>query len=55
MLVNPSQTFLVGPGAAPNAVRVCLGPPRDREQLRRGLKTLAEAIEERPEAMAMIV
>lgn len=55
VLVNPSQTFLVGPGAAPNAVRVCLGPPRDREQLRRGLKTLAEAIEERPEAMAMIV
>ena len=55
VLVNPAQTFLVGPGAAPNAVRVCLGPPRDREQLRRGLRALAEAIEERPEATAMIV
>ncbi len=55
VLVGASQTFLVGPGAAPAAVRVCLGPPRDREQLRRGLRTLAEAIEERPEAMAMIV
>ncbi|HET9315185.1 MAG TPA: PLP-dependent aminotransferase family protein [Vicinamibacteria bacterium] len=55
VLVNPAQTFLVGPGAAPNAVRVCLGPPRDREQLRRGLRTLADAVDERPEAMAMIV
>ena len=55
VLVGPSQTFLVGPGAAPAAVRVCLGPPRDRDQLRKGLRTLAEAIEERPEAMAMIV
>jgi DNA-binding transcriptional MocR family regulator len=55
VLVGPSQTFLVGPGAAPAAVRVCLGPPRDREQLLKGLRTLAEAIEERPEAMAMIV
>jgi DNA-binding transcriptional MocR family regulator len=55
VLVGASPTFLVGPGAAPSAVRVCLGPPRDREQLRKGLRTLAEAIEERPEAMAMIV
>ena len=55
ILVNPSQAFLVGPGAAPAAVRVCLGTPRDREQLRSGLRTLAEAIEERPEAMAMVV
>ena len=55
VLVGASQTFLVGPGAAPSAVRVCLGPPRDREQLRKGLRALAEAIEERPEAVAMIV
>ena len=32
---DASQTFLVGPGAAPSAVRVCLGPPRDREHLRK--------------------
>lgn len=53
--VNPAQAFLVGRGAAPHAVRVCLGAPRDRAQLDKGLRVLVEILEGAPEAGAMIV
>lgn len=53
--VNPAQTFLVGRSATPHAVRVCLGAPRERERLEKGLRILAEILEGSPEAGVMIV
>jgi DNA-binding transcriptional MocR family regulator len=55
VLVNPSHMFLVGPGVAPPAVRVCLGPARDLEQLERGLRALVRVLEEKPETAVMVV
>lgn len=55
VLVNASHMFLVGPGAAPAAVRVCLGPARDLEHLERGLRVLARVLEEKPETAVMVV
>lgn len=55
VLVNPSHMFLVGPGTAPAAVRVCLGPARDLEHLDRGLRALLRVLEEKPETAVMVV
>lgn len=43
--VTPSEVFVVGRGAAPPAIRVCLGGPAMREELERGLATLAELLD----------
>ena len=53
--VSPSQSFLVGRGSAPHAVRVCLGAARDRAELERGLGLLAGLLARPPEASQMIV
>lgn len=53
--VTPSQSFLVGRGSAPHAVRVCLGAARDRAELERGLGLLAGLLARSPEASQMIV
>ncbi len=48
--VTPSQAFLVGRGSPPHAVRVCLGAPRERATLERGLRALLELIGAPPDA-----
>jgi DNA-binding transcriptional MocR family regulator len=48
VLVTPSDPFMVGRRESAPAVRVCFGPPRDRETLRRGLAILHEQLHEGP-------
>jgi DNA-binding transcriptional MocR family regulator len=43
VLVTPPAAFAVG-RAMPDAVRVCLGGPRDREELERGISVLAQLL-----------
>jgi DNA-binding transcriptional MocR family regulator len=53
--VTPAEAFVVGRGAAPHAVRLCLGAPRSREALTRGLRLVAETLAGAPDAgMAMV-
>jgi DNA-binding transcriptional MocR family regulator len=47
-LVTPSDPFMVGRRESAPAVRVCFGPPRDREELRRGLALVTELLQEGP-------
>ena len=53
--VTPSETFLVGDGEAPAAVRVSLGAAMDREILAGGLRVLAELLAAGPGMGAAIV
>ena len=48
VLVSSSETFVVGRGAAPHAVRVCLGAPETRDELEKGLKVLADLLDRSP-------
>lgn len=53
--VTASDLFAVGPTVAPAAVRVCLGAPRTRAQLDKGLRRLQAALSAGPEPLASIV
>ena len=53
--VTPAQAFVVGPGAAPRAVRVCLGVARDHAQLEKGLRILAGLLDQRPDDELLVV
>jgi DNA-binding transcriptional MocR family regulator len=53
--VTPAEAFVVGRGAVPHAVRLCLGAARDRAELDRGLIAVAEALPTAREAGAAIV
>lgn len=53
--VTPAELFTVGPATAPAAVRVCLGAPRTRASLEKGLQRLKETLEGGPEPLASIV
>jgi len=53
--VTPAQTFMVGRGATPHAVRVCLGAPADRPLLEKGLRILAGILEGTPHADVAVV
>jgi DNA-binding transcriptional MocR family regulator len=44
VVVTPSEAFAVGRGAAPHAVRLCLGAARRRETLVLGLDRVAELL-----------
>ncbi|NTX16188.1 PLP-dependent aminotransferase family protein [Myxococcus sp. CA056] len=55
VLVMPAELFTVGPATAPAAVRVCLGTPRTRASLEKGLHRLRETLEGGPEPLASIV
>jgi DNA-binding transcriptional MocR family regulator len=48
--VTPAEAFVVGRDAAPHAVRLCLGAPRTREALSRGLRLVAETLAGAPDA-----
>ncbi|NIA70482.1 PLP-dependent aminotransferase family protein [Pelagibius litoralis] len=48
VLVTPGDVFQVGRRDSIHAVRVCFGPPRDDDTLRRGLKILAGQLREGP-------
>jgi DNA-binding transcriptional MocR family regulator len=42
VLVSPGQSFAIGRGPAPQAVRLCLGPPATREALMQALAVVSE-------------
>lgn len=44
VLVAPAETFLVGRGAIPRAVRLSLSAPRTRDELRKALEKIASAL-----------
>jgi DNA-binding transcriptional MocR family regulator len=53
--VTSAEAFLVGRGEAPAAVRLCLGTPRTRGDLLRGLRAVRQTLEARPESVLAIV
>jgi DNA-binding transcriptional MocR family regulator len=53
--VTAADAFAAGEGEPPAAVRICLGTPRTREALRRGLDAVRQALESRPETALAIV
>jgi DNA-binding transcriptional MocR family regulator len=53
--VTASEAFLVGGGTPPAAVRLCLGTPRTRADLLRGLRAVRQTLESRPETALAIV
>ncbi|HSB62287.1 MAG TPA: PLP-dependent aminotransferase family protein [Vicinamibacteria bacterium] len=55
VLVSPPEAFVVGRAPVPHAVRLCLGAPRTREALGRGLGAVAEALHGAREAGAAMV
>jgi DNA-binding transcriptional MocR family regulator len=46
--ITPADTFAVGRQAADHAVRICLGPPRDRQELEKGLARLRRLLQDGP-------
>lgn len=54
LAVVPSDAFAIG-GAAPNAIRISLGAARDRDELRRALRFVADAITRAPGAASTVV
>jgi DNA-binding transcriptional MocR family regulator len=53
--VTPSDAFHAGAGEPPSAVRLCVGAPRTRDALARGLRAVGQALEAMPEAALAIV
>lgn len=55
VLVVDGAAFAVGPGARPNAVRLCLSHEPDTSRLKRGLETLRAISRERPAASPLVL
>jgi DNA-binding transcriptional MocR family regulator len=55
VVVTAGRDFAVARHDVPNAVRICLGPPADRDVLKSGLTTLAEILDDAPQAFGMTV
>jgi DNA-binding transcriptional MocR family regulator len=53
--VTPAASFAVGRGSAPNAVRLCFGTPAAEKLLDRGLRIVAELLEEAPQQADLAV
>jgi DNA-binding transcriptional MocR family regulator len=53
--VTPAETFAVGRGPVPHAVRLCIGAARHRETLARGLAVVAELLQGAGAADAAVV
>ena len=55
VLVNPAEDFAAPGVQPPEAVRICLGPARDRATLETGLGILAGILAERPAPRRLVV
>ncbi len=55
VLVTPGREFAVARHDTPNAVRISLGPPAERESLRKALTTLGDILADAPQAFGMTV
>lgn len=53
--IAPAETFAVGRGSIPHAVRICLGTPRDEAALSRGLDILVSLLKDADSSLSMIV
>ncbi len=53
--VTPSEAFVPGREETPHAVRVCLGAPRSRAQLERGLTIIREVLQDTPDPCLSIL
>jgi len=48
VVVTPPEAFVPGRDDVPHAVRVCLGSPRTRAELERGLGIIREVLQDNP-------
>ena len=55
VITTPGRDFAVARHDTPNAVRLSLGSPPDREALKQGVATLAAIVEDTPQAFGMTV
>jgi DNA-binding transcriptional MocR family regulator len=55
VIVSPARDFAVARHAVPNAARVALGAPPDRDTLKKGLTVLAAILNEPPQPFGMTV
>jgi DNA-binding transcriptional MocR family regulator len=55
VIVTPAREFAVMRHDTPNAVRISLGPPSQREFLKKALTTLADILNDAPQAFGMTV
>jgi DNA-binding transcriptional MocR family regulator len=55
VVVTPGRDFAVARHDVPNAVRISLGPPAERDSLKKALTTLAEILDGPPDAFGMTV
>jgi len=55
VVITPGRDFAVERHEAPNAVRICLGPPAERVSLERALHTLLEILNDAPQAFGTSV
>jgi DNA-binding transcriptional MocR family regulator len=55
VMVSPARDFAVARHDVPNAVRLALGAPPDRDTLKKGLTTLAAILDEPPQPFGMTV
>ena len=50
IIITPGREFAAARHDAPNAARVCLGPPAERASLKRAVGTLADILNDTPQA-----
>jgi DNA-binding transcriptional MocR family regulator len=55
VLVTPGREFAVARHDAPNAVRICLGPPPERASVRQAIDTLSDILDDTPQAFGTAV
>ncbi len=55
VVITSGRDFAVERHEAPNGVRVCLGPPAERQSLKRALNTLREILDDTPQAFGTAV
>lgn len=48
VIVTPASAFIVGDAPPPQAIRLALGSPRARDDLRRGIETIADILVQEP-------
>lgn len=55
VIVTPAESFVPGREEPPHAVRVCIGAPRSRAQLEKGLGIIKSVLQETPDPCLSIV
>ena len=53
--IMPAESFAARQVSDPDAVRVCLGPPRSQATLERALQTLAATLRTGPEPLQVVI